>query len=185
MVVATLLGGVAHAVLIAIAGAVEYSYGLVAVGFVTIAASAVFAGEGRVDPAAGTVDYCGDELPLGAIRSFRAVGFAGRVVVLPRYRGGVPTASRAVTFSREAYAAAEPLLRAGVRGDSDALGPVERPRRLPRAVRITAAVIATGMVSVAAAVHLLAPPDLAVVVPLLVAGEIPVIAVLLWYAYAG
>ena len=185
LLVSAVCGGFVHAFAVAVGGSVEYSYVVIGLGLATIGAAGVVAGRGAVDTATGTVEYGGDELPLAAVRSYRAVGIGDRVVALLRYRGGVPRASRAVTLSREAWAAAEPVVRAAASGEANGAGDGDRPTRLPRAVRATAGGIAVAMAGVGVAVHVLAPPDLGPLIPVLLLGEAPVVAVLGWFAYAG
>lgn len=185
LVLALLAGGLVHAGTVAVADGARYNVGLVVLGVTLLVAVNALVGEGEVDPEAGIVRYHGDELPLDAVRSVRAVSLGDRVVAFVRYRGGVPTASRVPTFSAAAFEAAEPMLR----GDGDA-APAEGSTAdgrdgLPRAVRATAAAMGVGALALAGGVYLIAPADARPLVVILVVTSLPVTVVLGWYAYGG
>ncbi|MFC7098515.1 hypothetical protein [Halobaculum marinum] len=171
-------GAVVHAVA-AVVGGTWLLGPLLALGVLLVLASALLTGEGTVDPATGTVEYAGEDLPLDSIRSVRSVLLGDRVVVLLRYYPGEPTATRLATFSEAAFTAAEPSLRPAESPDADDRHSLSRP------VRVTAAVFAVGIMALSVGFFLLAPPD---VLPLatwmlLLAGVFAVIFG--WYAVTG
>ncbi|WP_435144021.1 hypothetical protein [Halobaculum sp. P14] len=148
---ALLVGAGVHAAAAALG--VPPLWPLLGLGAALAVLAGLLAGEGSVDPAAGTVEYAGVELPVDSVRSLRSLRVGDRVAVLLRFRPGVPESARYATFSAAAFDAAEPLLRPTDPDDE----PDSDPDRLPRPVRTVAALFGVGCLGVGAAVLLVAP----------------------------
>jgi len=172
-------GGLLHVAGFLVLDGLWFSGVLVAVGLALFVVVAVVSGRGTVDAGSGTIEYVGSELPVESIRSIRPVEIADRVVVFVRYSPGHAGAHRLPTFSRDAFAAAEPLVAPTTPptgGNRDGA---------PTAVRATAAVMGAGSLVLAGGVYVIAPPDVRPLVVILVLTTLPVTVVFGWYAYAG
>jgi len=172
-------GGLLHVAGVLVLDGLWFSGVLVAVGLALFVVVAVVSGRGTVDAGSGTIEYVDSELPVESIRSIRPVGIGDRVVVFVRYYAGNAGAHRLPTFSRDAFAAAEPLV-------APTTPPTDGNRdRAPTAVRATAAVMGAGSLVLAGGVYVIAPPDVRPLVVVLVIMTLPVTVVFGWYAYAG
>lgn len=172
-------GGLLHVAGFLVLDGLWFSGVLVAVGLALLVVVAVVSGRGTVDASAGTIEYVDSELPVASIRSIRPVEIGDRVVVFVRYYAGHAGAHRLPTFSRDAFAAAEPLIA------PTALPTDGKRDGAPTAVKATAAVIGAGSLVLAGGVYVIAPPDVRPLVVVLVIMTLPVTVVFGWYAYAG
>ncbi|WP_348610871.1 hypothetical protein [Halobaculum rarum] len=177
--VALIGGGLLHVAGVLVLDGVWFSGVLVAAGLALLVVAAVVSGRGTVDTSTGTVEYVDSELPVESIKSIRPVEIGDRVVVFVRYYAGHAGAHRLPTFSRDAFAVAEPVIAPCTRSSGG-----ERDGA-PTAVKATAAVMGAGSLVLAGGVYVIAPPDVRPLVVILVLMTLPVTVVFGWYAYAG
>jgi hypothetical protein len=129
-------------------------------GFCLLVVGAGLQSEGAVDPDAGTIEYGGDAIPLGAVRRVRSLRFGRFVLAVVGYHAGRvgPSTPRLLVLSAEALEALDSS-RTSHASDRDRGGTRPVPTATPTATRAVAAAFGLACLAAGPILWLALPPD--------------------------